>query len=262
MLARMRAGLATAMLYLKQAFALLGATLFLAPALHAQEKCPVEVKLLLSPLATSTAIQTLGFENETAGRVYLFDTDELDLMRQGVIVRVRQGATDDLTVKVRMPKDAQQGGSSALRERFGCEIDRTRTGAYISYAIARKYKASKAPELGTDIYKLLSDSQLDLLHQAQVSSEWARVRRIANINSTQWKTTAQSPFGRLALELWEWPRGKVLELSAKVGSDAGASRFAVLERLAKMNNLELSASQDTKTSMVLQTLVDHTSPPR
>lgn len=57
-------------------------------------------------------------------------------------------------------------------------------------------------------------------------------------------------------------QGKILELSAKVGSDAEASKYAELERLVKMKNLSLSASQDTKTSMVLETLADHTSPPR
>ena len=85
---------------------------------------------------------------------------------------------------------------------------------------------------------------------------------MADINSTKWETTAQSPSGQLALELWEWPAGKVLELSAKVESDAGASKHAELERLVKMNSLSLSASQDTKTSVVLHTLADHTSPPR
>jgi hypothetical protein len=247
--------------YLKQVFALLGTTLFLGPALHAQEKCPVEIKLLLSPPTIQTVIESLRFENETRGRVYLFDTDALDLKTQGVIVRVRQGAKNDLTVKVRLPKDTQPD-NAGLRERYPCEIDRTRAGSYISYAVARKYKATKALEIGNDIYSLLSAAQIKLLHEARVSIDWTRVKRIANINSTQWETTAQSSSGKLSLELWEWPLGKILELSAKAGPDAEASKYAELERLVKMKNLGLSASQDTKTSMVLETLVDHTSPPR
>src|SRR5271167_535857 len=93
---------------LKRELALIGAILLLAPALHAEEKCSVEVKLLLSPPTTQTVIASLGFENETTGRVYLFDTDALDLSMQGVIVRVRQGAKNDLTVKVRLPNGNQQ----------------------------------------------------------------------------------------------------------------------------------------------------------
>ena len=80
------------------------------------------------------------------------------------------------------------------------------------------------------------------------------------MNSTAWETTAQSPSGKLALELWQWPAGKILELSAKAGSDAEASAYAELERLVKTNNLSPSDSQDTKTSIVLETLVDHASP--
>jgi hypothetical protein len=246
--------------YLKQIFALTAAILILAPALRAQGKCPVEVKLLLSPPTTQAVIASLGFVNETTGRVYLFDTQALDLSMQGVIVRVRQGAKNDLTVKVRLPKRNQQADNSRLAKRFPCEIDRTRAGAYTSYAVGRQYAATRVPEFGNDIYSLLSASQLELLREAQVSIDWARVRRVASMNSTAWETTAQSPSGKLALELWEWPAGKILELSAKAGSDAEASKYSELERLVKMNNLSPSDTQDTKTSIVLETLVDHASP--
>jgi hypothetical protein len=219
---------------LKRAFALLGAILFLASALQAEEKCSVEVKLLVSPTTTRTVIGSFGFEHETKARVYLFDTDALDLSMQGVIIRIRQGAKNDLTLKVRLPKGNQLVDNSRLRERFPCEIDRTRAAANTSYAVARKYKAAKVSETGDNIFNLLSASQIKLLHEAQVSIDWERVKRIANINSTKWKTTSQSPFGELALELWEWPVGKILELSAKVEFDAEASKYAELERLVKM----------------------------
>lgn len=242
---------------LKQVFALIWSILFLVPALHAEETCSAEVKLLLSPPTIQTVIASLEFENEALARVYLFDTDELDLSMQGVIIRVRQGAKNDLTVKVRLPKGDQQVDNSRLRELFPCEIDRTPAGANTSYAVATKFEATKVPEIGKDIYSLLSASQIKLLREAHVSIDWARVMRIANINSTKWETTAPSPSGKLALELWEWPAGKILELSAKVESDAEASKYAQLERLVKMRNLSLSASQDTKTSIVLKTLADH-----
>ena len=202
-------------------FALIGMILFLCPGVRAEESCPVEIKLLLSPLTTQTVIASLGFKNEAAGRVYFFDTDALDLLMQGVIVRVRQGANNDLTVKVRLPKGDPKV-DSRLRERFPCEIDRNQSGASTSYAIKRRYKATKVPENGSDIYRLLSVSQKELLHEARISLDLVRVVRMADINSTKWETTAQSPFGQLALELWEWPAGKVLELSAKVESNAEA----------------------------------------
>jgi hypothetical protein len=246
---------------LKRLFALIGAFQSLA-ALHAEERCPVEVKLLLPASTTGAVIASLGFGNETRTRVYLFDTDALDLLTQGVIIRVRKGGKSDLTVKVRLPKEKQKIDSSASGEQFPCEIDRTRTAANTSFAVARKYEAIKVPESGTDIYNLLNTSQIRLLHEAQVSIDWARVMRIASIKSTKWETTTQSPSGSLTLELWEWSAGKVLELSTKVESEAEMSKLADLERLLKVNNLSLSASQDTKTNTVLETLAGRTSRPK
>src|SRR5271169_3599124 len=112
----------------KWAFACAGAVLFLGCFLRAEEECPVEMKLLLSPASIQTVIASLGLEKETSARVYFFDTEELDLLRQGVIVRVRQGAANDLTVKVRAPEGNQQVDTSQLRGQFPCEIDRTGAG--------------------------------------------------------------------------------------------------------------------------------------
>jgi len=207
-------------------------------------------------------IASLGFGNETRARVYLFDTDALDLLTQGVIIRVRVGVKSDVTVKVRLPKEEQKIDNSRSTEQFPCEIDRTRSEAITSYAVARKYQAIEVPQNGEGIYDLLTASQTRLLHEAQVSIDWARVVRIASIESTKWETTTQSPSGGLTLELWEWSAGKVLELSAKVDSAGEMSKLADLERLLKINDLSLSAIQDTKTNTVLESVADRASRPR
>ena len=56
-------------------------------------------------------------------------------------------------------------------------------------------------------------------------------------------TTSQPHFRKLALELWEWPAGSILELSAKVGAGAGQSNYAELQRLVSMKNLSLNAAK-------------------
>jgi hypothetical protein len=243
----------------KRAFAFTYLVLFLSCVLQAEEKCPVEVKLLLSPPTIQSVIASLGFEKDTATRVYFFDTDALALLEQGVIVRVRQGADNDLTVKVRVPEGNKQVHTSQLREHFPCEIDLTGTGQDTDYSVRRKYKAPQVPEMGTDISSLLSPAQERLLREARVSIDWARVMRIANIKSTKWETTGQPPFRKLTLEMWEWPSGNILELSTKAGSDAGPSKYAELQRIVNTKSLSLSASQSTKTSMILETLTHHTS---
>jgi hypothetical protein len=247
----------------RRALGFICAALFLSPALHAAEKCSAEVKLLLSPPTIQTVITSLGFEKETTGQVYFFDNDELDLLKQGVIVRVRAGETNDLTVKVRVPEGNKQVVTIQLREHFPCEINRTGAGEDTDYSVQREYKVLQVPELGSDIASLLSPPQKRLLQEAQVLIDWRRVKRIANVKATKWGTKAKSPFRKLTLELWEWPAGNVLEISTKVAPEAGPSKYAELQRLVDMNSLSLSANQGNKTSMVLgETLARHTSPQR
>ena len=236
----------------KRMVALLGAIFLPVAGPLAREGCPIEAKLLLSPQARPMAIASLGLTQETPGRIYFFDTDALDLSKQQVIVRVRQGASNDLVVKVRKAEGDRSIDHYTSKGQFSCEIDQTRTGAQVSYSVGRSYKAAQAPQTGDDIRKLLSAAQRELLRRAGVSVAWDRVRRVASIESSSWRSSARSPFGKLALELWQWPQGEILELSAKAGADAGTAAYPDLERLAQMKGLVLSPNQDTKTSTVLQ----------
>ena len=121
----------------------LGTFLVLCPASRAQETCPGEIKFLLSPPTIQTVIVSLGFEHKAVGQIYLFDTDELDLMKQGLIVRIRQGQNNDLTVKIRWAMDRQEVDRSKLRKHFPCEMDRTGAGEDISYSVGRKYGSAQ-----------------------------------------------------------------------------------------------------------------------
>jgi hypothetical protein len=93
-----------------------------------------------------------------------------------------------------------------------------------------------------------------LLNDAQISVDWTRVKRIAEIRSTDWRTQHQPHVGKLTLELWEWPGGKVLELSTKVSSDAGSSTYTELQQLVKTKQLAMSSDQRAKTSIALEAI--------
>ena len=238
----------------KPAIIFIAAVLFLSSALHAEEKCSAEIKLLLSPTTIQKVVASLGFEKETSSQVYFFDTDARDLQSQGVIVRVRRGAANDLTVKVRVPEGNTQFEISRLRTQFPCEINRTGAGDDTDYSVKRRYKTQQVPEMGADIFKLLSPPQKRLLQEARVSIVWSRVTRIANIKSTSWDSTIESQFSKLALELWESPNGNILEISAKVSPEERQSKYAELLRLLNRNSLSLSTRQGSKTTLVLETL--------
>jgi hypothetical protein len=140
----------------KRVFARASAVLLLSSALQAEEECPVEVKLLLPPPTVQSVIASLGFVHKAKARVYFFDTDKLELLRQSVIVRVRQGADNDLTAKVRVPVSNMPVESSRIAEHFPCEVDRTGAGENVSYSVRRTIKVQQVPETGAGISNLLS----------------------------------------------------------------------------------------------------------
>jgi hypothetical protein len=226
--------------------------LLICSGLRAQENCNVEVKLLLSPAETQAVVAALSAKKETTGRVYFFDTGALDLLSQGAIVRLRQSAKNDLTVKLRPPNRKKFSPTPEGRDRFKCEVDLTREGANSSYSITRQVATEELPQSGIDVSHLLSPAQIKLFEDAQVSIDWTGVKRIAEIVTTDWQTRSQPHLGKLALELWEWPGGKVLEISAKISTDAGPSTYAELQQLVMTKQLAMSRDQRSKTRIALE----------
>ena len=217
-------------------------------ALHAQERCSVEVKLLLSPEQIQSAKSTLNVKNEVGGLVYFFDTDSLDLLAKGLILRLRRGAASDLTIKLR-PREGKKF-FAAHEEGFKCEEDFTGDGAIPSYSISRKYTGEQLPETGADITRLLSPGQKKLLKEANISIDWLRVKRIVEIKATTWETRKR----KLTLEAWEWPDGKILEISTKATSGDGPTTYAELQKLATESGLSLRPIQGFKTGIVLESV--------
>jgi hypothetical protein len=221
---------------------------------RAQERCSAEVKLLLSPMETQPARSALNFAKELTGFVYFFDTDSLDLLANGVILRLRRGVDSDLTIKLRLPKEKKLFAAAGDHEDFKCEMDFTGDGAQLSYSIKTKYTAEQLPMTGGDITRLLSQGQKKLLQAAHASIDWSRVKRVVEIKSTTWETRAQAGARKLTLEAWEWPDGNLLEISTRTRPDDGPSTYAELQELANTNGLSFSPIQGFKTSIVLKSV--------
>jgi len=217
---------------------------------HAQERCSVEVKLLLSPEQTQRVRSTLDFDNEVAGLVYFFDTDSLDLFAKGLILRLRRGADSDLTIKLRPPKGKTFFAASGNDEGFKCEEDITGDGPILSYSIKRKYTAAQLPATGGGIARLLSEGQEKLLTEANISIDWARVKRVVEIRSRTWETRTR----KLTLEAWDWNDGKLLELSTRARRGDGPTTYAELQKVATESGLSLSPIQGAKTNIVLESV--------
>ena len=231
---------------------ILMATFLVVFSLNGQEKCAEEVKLLLSPTQVQAAIPDLRAWGETHSRVYFYDVPGLDLLAKGVILRLRGGAEIDITAKLRPLSGEKFLAPSGDRERYKCEVDLNDGVENQSFSVQKRYVDAKVPETGEQFFQLLSEGQKKLLEDSKVQIDWKRVKRIADIHSTSWTTRVQPPFGKLSLELWEWPSGSVLEVSTKVAPDAGQSTYVELRDLANKHGLVLSSNQRSKTAIALE----------
>jgi hypothetical protein len=227
--------------------------LWLAPVCaHGQEKCREEVKLLLSPAQVQVAVAALGAHPETHSDIYFYDTSDLDLLAKGVVLRLRAGKEIDLTAKLRPVEGERFADPTGGAERYKCEADLNDGVEAQSFSVQKRHVSAKVPATGEELRRLLSDGQRKLLEDSTIRIDWKRVQRLAEIRSTSWVTGAKGSLGKLSLELWEWPGGRVLELSARVAPDAGQASYAKLQELAKKNGLTVSKEQRPKTTTVLR----------
>jgi hypothetical protein len=234
-------------------WALAGAV-WLAPvcAAHGQKTCDEEVKLLLSPAQVRVAVSALGARRETHGDIYFYDTPDLDLLAKGVVLRLRAREEIDLTAKLRPVSGARFSDPTGGKERYKCEVDLNDGVEAESFSVQNRYVSAKAPTTGEELRQLLSEGQKKLLEDSKVEIDWKRVRRMTEIRSTSWVTSAKGSLGKLSLELWEWPGGSLLEVSAKVAPDAGQASYVELQDIAKKNGLAVSKDQHPKTKTVLE----------
>jgi hypothetical protein len=231
------------------------ATLLIVTSLRAQKPCSAEVKLLLSPPQVQSAITALKARQETHGRVYFYDTPALDLLSKGVIIRFRDRAEVDLTVKLRPLPGDKFVNPSGVQDDYKCDVDFNDGVETESFSVMNKYLTAKAPVTGEAVFQELSQGQKRLLRDAKVQIDWKHVKRIAEIQSTSWTSRAKPPLGKLSVELWEWPGGSILEVSTRVAPDAPLATFVGLRDLANKKGLALDANQRSKTAIALGEII-------
>lgn len=137
------------------------------------------------------AILAFQARKETHGRVCFYDTPTLDLLSKGVILRLRAGADIDFTAILRPLFGDRFVDPSGLRERYKCEVDLNDGVENQSASLQNKYVAAKAPVTGEELFQLLSKRQRKLLEESNVLIDWKRVKRIAEIQSTNWRSRAK-----------------------------------------------------------------------
>ncbi len=192
-------------------------------------------------------------------QVVFFDTPDLRLYAQGVVVRARRVARkgDDSVIKLR-PVDAELlPGDLRRNPEFGVEVD-AMPGGYVcsgSFKVKLGNEAVRNVLLGErPIRKLFTKRQRAFFRQhAPDDIELDDLAILGPINVLKLKFSP-SDFGRrLVAELWLYPDGsQILELSTKC-LPAEAFEVAVeTKAFLGSRGIDLSAHQQTKTRTALE----------
>src|SRR5262249_37263004 len=183
----------------------------------------VELKLTVPESSHSSTIASLGIDPLDAQirQVFFFDTPDLKLDQQGVVVRARriQGKGGDTTVKLRpvvpkeLPEDLRHSGS------FRVEVDALPGGFVCSGSL--KGVAGPAEVLAAvrgekPIRKLFSKEQRTFFAQHAPDVTLDELSILGPIFVLKTRFTPEGLDRRLVGEMWMYPDGsRILELSTR-----------------------------------------------
>ena len=225
-----------------------------------KEADSVELKLTVPETDQRSAVVALGLDPLQAQirQVFFFDTPELALDKQGVVVRARriQGKGDDSAVKLRpvvpaeLPDDLRRSGS------FRVEVDALPGGYVCSGALKgalrpTEVRSAVAGEIA--LRKLFSKEQRGFF-AAHVQGGIALddLTILGPIFVLKLRLTPKDLERRLVAEMWLYPDGsRILELSTRSGTNEAFQVAAELRSFLAARGIDLSGEQETKTRKAL-----------
>ncbi len=226
-----------------------------------KESDSVELKLTVPESDQRSAVSTFGLDPLEAQirQIFFFDTPDLALDKQGVVVRARriQGKGDDSAVKLRpvvpsdLPDDLRRSAS------FRVEVDAL-PGGYVCSAALKgtlrptDVRSAVAGEL--PIRKLFSKEQRAFF-AAHVEEGIALddLSILGPIFVLKLRFSPSDLAQRLVAELWLYPDGsRVLELSTRCGTTEAFQVAAEVRSFLTTHGIDLSGEQQTKTRKALE----------
>ena len=225
----------------------------------------VELKLTVPDSDRASAVAALGMDSLDAEirQIMFFDTPDLKLNQQGVVVRARriQRKPGDSVVKLRpvVPDDL----SPKLRKspNFGVEVDAMPGGFVCSASMKfKELDPIKVKEGFTGerrISKLFSKEQRDFYTaHAPDGLELDDLSMLGPITIMKLKFTP-GDFGRkMVAELWFYPNGsRILELSTKCAPAEAFTVSAEAKAFLTGHGVDLAGQQQTKTKSALDFFV-------
>jgi hypothetical protein len=220
----------------------------------------VELKLTIAEAAQRSAIQALGMDplGAQVRLVHFYDTPDLTLESQGVVVRARRvaGKGDDSVVKLRPVVPAEL--PSELRESPACvvEVDAMPGGHVCSASLkgtprtsVREVAAGNAP-----LRKLFSKEQRAFFAEhAPEGVGFEDLSLLGPIFVLKLKATPEGFARKMVVELWLYPDGtRILELSTKCAPSEAFQVAAESRAFLAERGIEIGGAQTTKTRKALE----------
>jgi hypothetical protein len=221
----------------------------------------VELKLTVPDLNQRSTVAALGMDPLKAQirQVFFFDTPELALDKQGVVVRARrvQGKGEDSVVKLRPVVPATLPADLRRSAGFRVEVDALPGGFVCSGTL--KEMLSSMPVRGVvagerPIRKLFSKQQRAFYAaHAPEGIGLDDLVILGPIFVLKLRFTPEVFERRLVAEMWLYPDGsRVLELSTRCDRNEAFQVAAELRAYLAGLGIDLSGEQQTKTRKALQ----------
>jgi hypothetical protein len=221
----------------------------------------VELKLTVPDADRRSAVEALGMDPIAAQirQVFFFDTPDLTLNKNGVVVRVRriQAKPADSIVKIR-PIEPDAAPKGALKSpNFGIEVDAMPGGFVCSGRMKAEIDDAKVLSMLGGTYtlrKLLTGEQRDLYRRhAPPDLRLADLVKLGPINVLKLKFVPRDFNRKLVAELWNYPDGsRLLELSTKCTPQEAFDVAAETKVFLAGRGIDVSAVQETKTKRALE----------
>ncbi|HKE97645.1 MAG TPA: adenylate cyclase [Actinomycetes bacterium] len=226
-----------------------------------READSVELKLTVPESARRSAMAALGMDPLDAQirQVYFFDTPDLTLDKQGLVVRARrvQGRGDDTVVKLRPVVPDKLPAGLRQSKRFVVEVDAMPGGYVCSASLKGALGVTDVKQVAAGqrpIRKLFSKQQRAFFTEhAPEGVGLDDLSVLGPVIVFKLKWTPQGYDRRMVAELWMFPdNSRILELSTKCAPPQALEVALQARAFLSDRGMDLSGEQQTKTRTALQ----------
>lgn len=229
-------------------------------ALSADAK--VEIKMTLAEVDEGPAALGVDPKKVEQRDVTFYDSADLALFGDGIILRTRRviGDDDDSTVKIRPLRASKVDARWFEHDDFKCEYDDAVGKRAVSSCSLSTTQGPgeivKAARGDQTIATLFTAEQHAFLAEHGRVPDWSTVRAFGPIAAEVWKVEPPELDGeKVTVERWSVPGGnRSLEVSVKVKGNEARAAEKKLVAWVVAHGLTASATQETKTKAALVAL--------